>query len=102
MSGDAKAVADRTRSQWLMPDHQNTPGGVQVFVQKIDYRKALACGGPSNTANCDSPAIEQLPLSDPRAKALYDEMFDKHNDLRKYRYPFNPTESTVPVPTPVQ
>lgn len=83
-------------------DHQNTPGGVQTFVQKIDYRKALACGGHSKTSDCDSPAIEQLPLSDPRAKALHKEMFDKHDDLRKHRYPFDPIESTVPVPTPAQ
>ncbi|MEW6741094.1 MAG: hypothetical protein AB1325_14490 [Nitrospirota bacterium] len=31
MSGDAKAIADRTRSNWIMPNAQTTPGGVQKF-----------------------------------------------------------------------
>jgi hypothetical protein len=102
MSGDAKAVADRTRITWLMPDPQNTPGGVQQFVLKIDYRKALACGGASHTRDCSEPAIEQLPLSDPRARQLYEEMFDNNKELMKYRYNFDRSGSTVPIPVPVQ
>jgi hypothetical protein len=102
MSGDAAAVAQRTRSTWLMPDPQNTPGGVQQFVQKIDYRKALACGGASHTRDCNEPAIEQLPLSDSRAKQLFEEMFDNNKELMKYRYNFDRSGSTVPIPVPAQ
>jgi hypothetical protein len=43
-SGDALAVANNTRDQWIAPDIAGTPDGVQTLVSKIDIRKALACG----------------------------------------------------------
>jgi hypothetical protein len=91
-SGDAKAVADRTFDQWLRPDVQNTPGGVGVFVSRIDMRKAVLCGSPSNTDNCnpevDQPVV-QVHGTDPRFWSIFNEMFHHASQyLMKYKYPF--------------
>ena len=93
MSGDAKAIADRTHANWIMPDAQNTPGGVQQFVAKIDIRRAAECGSASRatdacTANPTS-SIVVIPMDDPRFKTIYEEMFySSHKMLQKYKYPF--------------
>jgi len=91
-SGDAKAVADRTFDQWLRPDVQNTPGGVGVFVSRIDMRKAVLCGGASKTATCDpsvSDSVVQVHASDPRFWSVFNEMFHHASQyLMKYKYPF--------------
>lgn len=91
-SGDAKAVADNTFNQWLNTPVQSTPGGVSVFVSKIDMRKAVLCGGASNTAQCDpavSGSVVQVYADDPRFWSVYNEMF-RHasQDLMRYKYPF--------------
>ncbi len=91
MSGDAKAIADRTRANWIMPDAQNTPGGVQQFVTKIDIRRAAECGSASRatdacTANPTS-SIVVIPMDNPRFKTIYDEMFySAHKMLQKYKF----------------
>lgn len=77
---------------WLKPDAQSTPGGVGVFVSRIDVRKAVLCGGASRTASCDpsvGDAVVQVPASDPRYWQVFSEMF-RHasQDLMKYKYPF--------------
>jgi hypothetical protein len=91
-SGDAKAVADRTFDQWLRPDVQNTPGGVGVFVSRIDMRKAVLCGGASKTATCDpsvSDSVVQVHGSDPKFWSIFNEMFHHASQyLMKYKYPF--------------
>jgi hypothetical protein len=104
MSGDAKAIADRTRSNWVMPDNQNTPRGVQRFVMKLDMRKILRAGSVSNVNNVPddtSSAIEVVSQGDPRFKTIYDEMFYKpHKTLEKYKYPYDRNTTPVPVPVP--
>jgi len=91
-SGDAKKVADETFDKWLRPDVQNTPGGVGVFVSRIDMRKAVLCGSPSNTDNCnpevDQPVV-QVHGTDPRFWSIFNEMFHHASQyLMKYKYPF--------------
>jgi len=91
-SGDAKRVADETFNKWLNTPVQSTPGGVSVFVSRIDMRKAVLCGGASNTAQCDpsvSSSVVQVYADDPRFWSVYNEMF-RHasQDLMKYKYPF--------------
>ena len=105
MSGDAKAIADRTRSNWVMPDSQNTPSGVQKFIMKLDMRKILRVGSVSsvNTVSDDSsPAIEVVKGDDPRFMTIFNEMFynpSKH--LQKYKYPYEHDSGAVAVPVPV-
>jgi len=90
--GDAKKVADHTFDQWLRPDVQNTPGGVGVFVSRIDMRKAVLCGGASKTATCDpsvSDPVVQVHGTDPRFWSIFNEMFHHASqELMKYKYPF--------------
>jgi hypothetical protein len=90
--GNAKKVADETFDKWLRPDVQNTPGGVGVFVSRIDMRKAVLCGSPSNTDNCnpevDQPVV-QVHGTDPRFWSIFNEMFHHASqELMKYKYPF--------------
>ena len=93
MSGDAKAIAQRTFSNWITPEALNTPGGFQVFASKIDIRRAAECGSASRatdacTANPTS-SIVVIPMDDPRFKTIYEEMFySSHKMLQKYKYPF--------------
>jgi len=91
-SGDAKAIADNTFNNWLRPDVQNTPGGVGVFVSRIDMRKAVLCGGASKTATCDpsvSNPVVQVYGTDPRFWSVFKEMFHHASqELMKYKYPF--------------
>jgi hypothetical protein len=91
-SGDAKRVADETFSKWLTPDVQNTPGGVSVFVSRIDMRKAVLCGGASQTQSCNpsvSDAVVQVHADDPRYWSIFKEMFHHASqELMKYKYPF--------------
>ena len=87
MSGDAKAVAQKTASQWLMPDVDKTPGAVQSFIWQIDWRRVLACGGMDPA--CTESPIEEIPMTDPRWKQVYDSMFYRpHEVLQKYKYPY--------------
>ncbi|MFO0753556.1 MAG: hypothetical protein U0411_09565 [Thermodesulfovibrionales bacterium] len=87
---DQKEIAARTFSNWLSPDIMNTPGGVQVFAGKIDFRKALACGGATKATDaCSTPAITQVGMDDPRFNQVYKEMFTFPNkDLQKHTYPY--------------
>jgi hypothetical protein len=105
MSGDAKAIADRTRSNWVMPDAQNTPGGVQRFIMKLDMRKILRAGSVSATNNVSddtSSSVEVVRGDDPRFNTIYNEMFyNPSKTLQKYKYPYEHNTNTVPVPTPV-
>ncbi|MEW6739044.1 MAG: hypothetical protein AB1325_03955 [Nitrospirota bacterium] len=106
MSGDAKAIADRTRSNWIMPDSQNTPGGVQKFIMKLDMRKILKAGSVTATDNVSddtSSAVEVVKGDDPRFKTIFDEMFYKPQKmLQKYKYPYDTNPGSVSVPAPVQ
>ena len=92
-SGDQKQIANNTYNQWLSPDVFSTPpigGGVQLFAIKIDFRKALACGGASQATDaCTTAAITSLPMSDPRYNSVFGEMFNfPQRDLQKYNYPY--------------
>jgi hypothetical protein len=104
MSGDAKVVADRTRSNWVMPNAQNTPGGVQRFIMKLDMRKILRAGSVSNVnavSDDSSSAVEVVKGSDPKFNTIYNEMFYKpHENLKKHKYPYEHNTGTVPVPVP--
>ncbi len=93
MSGDAKAIADRTLDAWLKPNVQNTPGGVQVFVSKIDFRRAALCGSASRATDActENPTslVVDVPMGDSRFKTIFDEMFSNPTkDLMQYKYPF--------------
>jgi len=75
-------VAQRTEANWVMPDIRNTQGGVQTFVTKIDFARALACGGASHSDDtCTAPAVETISAADARARGVYDEMFYHRNRL---------------------
>ncbi|WP_353684435.1 hypothetical protein V4D30_01190 [Thermodesulfovibrio sp. 3907-1M] len=89
-SGDAKRVADEIFNKWLSPNVQNTPGGVGVFVSRIDMRKAVLCGSISNADQCSTgDAIVQIHASDPRYWSIFNEMFHHASqELLKYKYPF--------------
>ena len=91
-SGDSRKVADRTFAQWLRPDVQSTPGGVGVFVSRIDMRKAVLCGGASRTNMCDpsvSNAVVQVHADDPNFWNVFNEMFQHSSQyLMQYKYPF--------------
>ncbi|MDA8172063.1 MAG: hypothetical protein M0Z48_09605 [Nitrospiraceae bacterium] len=94
-SGDQKQIANNTYNRWLSPDVFSTPpigGGVQLFATKIDFRKALACGGASQATDaCTSAAITSLPMSDARYNSVFGEMFNfPQRDLQKYNYPYTP------------
>jgi hypothetical protein len=104
MSGDAKVVADRTRSNWVMPNAQNTPGGVQRFIMKLDMRKILRAGSVSNVnavSDDGSFAIEVVKGSDPKFNTIYNEMFYKpHEKLQKHKYPYEHNTKGVNIPLP--
>jgi hypothetical protein len=99
MSGDARAVADNTRNNWVMPNAQNTPGGVERFIMRLDMRKILRAGSVSktNTVPDDaSSAIEVVKGDDPRFNTIFNEMFyDPAKNLQKYKYPFTHDKGTV-------
>ena len=97
MSGDAQIVAGRIDPIWLDADNaggapqpiDQTPGGVGSFVVSIDARKALACGGASQTAACTNPAVTQIGPNDPRWKTVYDSMFHQPaKDMQNSIYPY--------------
>jgi hypothetical protein len=93
MSGDAKAIADRTLDAWLKPNVQNTPGGVQAFVSKIDFRRAALCGSASKATDActenPSDSIVDISMGDQRFKTIFDEMFSNPTkDLMQYKYPY--------------
>lgn len=98
-------MADNTRSRWVKPDPQATPGGVHRFVMSIDYRKVVKAG--SNTAmdtvrDNTSPAITVISEDDPRFQGVFNEMFKKpHEELKKHKYPYSPRDSMF-VLVPVQ
>lgn len=98
-------MADNTRSRWVMPDPQATPGGVQKFVMSIDYRKIVKAG--SNTTmdtvgNDTSPAITVISEDDPRFHGVFNEMFKKpYEELKKHKYHYSPRDS-MSMPVPVQ
>jgi hypothetical protein len=104
MSGDAKAIADKTRSNWVMPNAQNTPGGVQRFIMKLDMRKILRAGSVSNVnavSDDSSFAIEVVKGSDPKFDTIYNEMFYKpHEKLQKHKYPYEHNTKGVNIPVP--
>jgi len=93
MGGDAKEIANRTLDQWLKPEVQSTPGGVSVFVSKIDFRRAVLCGSASKaTDSCTenpSSSVVNIPMGDSRFKSVFEEMFSNPTkDLMKYKYPY--------------
>jgi|GEM_PF-1938341 len=93
MSGDAKEIANRTLDQWIKPEVQSTPGGVSVFVSKIDFRRAALCGSASKaTDSCaENPlsSVVNIPMEDSRFKSVFEEMFSNPTkDLMKYKYPY--------------
>jgi hypothetical protein len=93
ISGDAKAIADRTLDAWLKPEVQSTPGGVQVFVSKIDFRRAALCGSASKATDActenPSGSIVDISMGDSRFKTIFDEMFSNPTkELMQYKYPY--------------
>ncbi|MCL4492814.1 MAG: hypothetical protein M1510_13120 [Nitrospirae bacterium] len=93
MSGDSKEIASRTFDNWTKPDIMGTPGGVQIFASKLDIRRAALCGGASYATDaCSANAassIVDIPMSDPRFKTIYEEMFSNPSkELMKYKYPY--------------
>jgi len=93
MSGDAKEIANRTLDQWIKPEVQSTPGGVSVFVSKIDFRRAILCGSASKaTDSCtENPlsSVVNIPMEDSRFNSVFEEMFSNPTkDLMKYKYPY--------------
>jgi len=93
MSGDAKEIANRTLDQWIKPEVQSTPGGVSVFVSKIDFRRAALCGSASKATDActenPSSAVVNIPMGDSRFKSVFEEMFSNPTkDLMKYKYPY--------------
>jgi hypothetical protein len=93
MSGDAKAIADRTLDAWLKPNVQSTPGGVQVFVSKIDFRRAALCGSASKATDActENPAnsVVDVPMGDSRFKTIFEEMFSNPTkELMQHKYPY--------------
>ncbi len=101
LSGDEAIYSANTTSEWLDKNFDQTaisnsygtyPDAAGTFIVNIDARKALACGGASKTAataNCTTPAITQINMSDPRFKKVYDEMFHQPvKDLQQSVYPY--------------
>jgi hypothetical protein len=105
-SGNARIVADRTRDNWVMPDPQRTPGGVERFILKLDKRKILRAGTTANVnamPDDRSSAIEIVRGDDPRFNTIFNEMFYKpHERLQRHVYPFIHDQRGVTIPTPVR
>jgi len=88
-----KEIANRTLDQWIKPEVQSTPGGVSVFVSKIDFRRAVLCGSASKATDActenPSSSVVNIPMGDSRFKSVFEEMFSNPTkDLMKYKYPY--------------
>jgi hypothetical protein len=105
-TGDARIVADATRNNWVMPDPQRTPGGVERFILRLDKRKILRAGTTANVnamPDDRSSAIEIVRGDDPRFNTIFNEMFYKpHERLQRHVYPWIHDQRGVTLPTPVR
>lgn len=90
LAGDAAQVASRTFAQWVTPGPMSTPGGFSVFATRIDFRKALACGGASHaTDSCGASPIETVGMNDARFASMVNEMYHiPTRELQKHNYPY--------------
>jgi hypothetical protein len=106
MTGDARVIADATRNNWVMPDPQRTPGGVERFILRLDKRKILRAGTTANVnamPDDRSSAIEIVRGDDPRFNTIFNEMFYKpHERLQRHVYPWIHDNRGSALPTPIR
>ena len=93
LTGHGRTVADNTFNKWLRPEVYNTPGGMQVFVQRIDFRRAALCGGAHKaTDDClasPTSSIVEIPMGDPRFQGIWDGLWRHESHvLQRHRDPF--------------